>query len=298
MEFNIYSFPLEQIGWGLRQLSLSGAIGNMVAIMIYLLVGSIPVGAFLIMKKKRMIYKIDYMLIALSMLLLVVLYYMINPGLLSGTMAESGKLLLSGTFYSALVGYIVLRMIGSNHKGTDLITLQKTIRVLLYLVMILLVCSVFVECFVNLPANLLAVKEGNSVSDGIGELFYGAPDLTMTNIFLTLQAVVNALPYGLSVVIVFCCIKALEELLLDSYSEKAISRVRKITRLCRISLVAVVLSGVLFNLVQLLFSQWIHQMNITIDIPIFSILFILVIHMLAKYIEENQKLKEDNSLFI
>lgn len=290
MEFNIFSFPLEQIGWGLRQLSLSGAVGNIVAIIMYLFIGSIPCGIFLIMKKKGTSCKMDYMLLALSVLLLVVLYYMINPGLLSVNMLGSGKLLLGGAFYSALVGYLVLRMIGSNSndKGTNLATLQKTIRVVLYMVMILLVCSVLVECFVNLPANLQAVKEGNSMSGGLGT----------TNIFLMLQAVVNALPYGLSAVIVFLCIKALEELLRDSYSEKAVSTIRKITKLCRKSLVAVVVSGVLFNWAQLLWSGQLYQMNIMVNIPVFSILFMLVIHMLAKYIEENQKLKEDNELFI
>lgn len=300
MGYNIFTFPLEQIGWALRQLSLSGTVGNIVAILLYLFTGSIPCGIFLVLKRKGINCKMDYLLLVLSVLLLVVLYYMINPGLLAVTMLGNGKLLLSGTFYSAVVSYLVLRMmdLNSKNKATDLVTLQKTIRIVLYMVMILLVCCVLVECFVNLPANLNRVKEANNVSGEFGEFFYGAPDLTMTNIFLILQSIINALPYALDTIIVFWCIKTLKELLLDSYSEKSVLMIHKVTQLCRKSLVIVLISGVMFNFAQMLFSNQLYQMNIVVNIPLFSILFMLVIHLLAKYIEENQRLKEDNELFI
>ena len=38
----LIAFPFEQIGAGLRVLSLSGAVGNVVAIILYMLLGLIP----------------------------------------------------------------------------------------------------------------------------------------------------------------------------------------------------------------------------------------------------------------
>lgn len=40
----LIAFPFEQIGAGLRVLSLSGAVGNVVAIILYILLGLIPAG--------------------------------------------------------------------------------------------------------------------------------------------------------------------------------------------------------------------------------------------------------------
>lgn len=294
MEFNILTFPLEQIGWGLRQLSLSSAVGNIFAIIIYLMVGAIPCGIFFMLKKKGIHCKMDYMLWLLSVLLLVVLYYMINPGLLSTSMLGSGKILLAGTFYSIVVGYLVLRVIMAK-KGADLEGLQKALRLVLILVMALLAWSVFAECALNLPAAIQNVQEGNSVSD---TFFFEAPDLTITYVFLVVQSVINALPNGLCAVGVFFCIKALDELLENTYSEKAVVMVKKIAVFCKKSLMILVVLGMVFNLAQLIFSSRLYQMNISVNIPVFAILFMLVIHVVARYIEENQKLKEDNSLFI
>lgn len=294
MEFSILTFPFEQIGWGLRQLSLSSAIGNIFAIIIYLMVGAIPCGIFFMLKKKGIHCKMDYMLWLLSVLLLVVLYYMINPGLLSTSMLGSGKTLLAGTFYSIVVGYLVLRVIMAK-KGTDLEGLQKALRLVLILVMLLFAWAVVAECALNLPAAIQKVQEGNSVSN---DFFFEAPNLTMTYVFLVLQCVVNALPNGLSAVGVFFCIKALDELLQNSYSEKAVVLVKRIAIFCKKSLIAVVVSGMVFNLAQMIFSSQLYQMNISVNIPLFAILFMLVIHVMARYIEENHRLQEDNNLFI
>ena len=40
----LIAFPFEQIGAGLRVLSLSGAVGNVIAIILYMLLGLIPAG--------------------------------------------------------------------------------------------------------------------------------------------------------------------------------------------------------------------------------------------------------------
>ncbi|MBQ2901127.1 MAG: hypothetical protein IJE49_04710 [Agathobacter sp.] len=295
MDFNLLSFPLEQIGWGLRQLSLSGAIGNVCAIIIYLLVSFIPCGVFLILKKKGKYQKTDYMLLALSIMLLFVLYYMINPGLLPASMLGSGKVLLGGTFYSLLVAYLVFRIVIQN-KTEDLQALQKGLRTVLYIVLVLFAWSAIAECFIHLPLAIKNLQEGNSVAGD--SFFYGGPDLTSTYVFLVLQSVVSSLPNGISVVVLYFCIKVLEELLSDLYSPKAILLVKKVTVLCRKSLLVIVAASVLLNIAQLLFADLLYQIHITVNIPIFAILFLLVIHVMARYIEENQKLKQDNDLFI
>ncbi|MBR2045670.1 MAG: hypothetical protein IJ958_06000, partial [Agathobacter sp.] len=162
MGFNILNFPLEQIGWGLRQLSLSGGVGNVVAILLFLFVGVLPCGVFLLLKKKGKALFIDWMLVGLSVVLLLVLYYMINPGLLPVSIIGS-KMLLGSAFYSVLIGYLVLRVIVGN-RYVDTMVLQKSLCMMLYVVMILFAWSVVIEFFINLPATIQLVKEGNATT--------------------------------------------------------------------------------------------------------------------------------------
>ena len=298
MDFNIISFPLEQIGWCLRQLSLSGAVGNLVAIVLYVLIGAIPCGVLLLLKKKKKACSMDYTLACISVILLVVLYYMINPGLLAENLLGQGQAMLSITFYSVLLAYAVLRFMLTK-KEESLDTLQKALRFVLYVVMVVCALSAVVEVGVNLPAAIKKVQDANNgAMDSVTAFLYGMPDLKMTYVFLTLQSVVKALPNALSVVVIFLCIRVLDVLLLDSYSEKAVERVAQVVASCKKSLIAIVVSEVILNVGQLLFSSQLYQMNVMVNIPVFSILFLLAVHVMARYIEENQKLKQDNDLFI
>lgn len=296
MNFHILNFPWEQIGWGLRQLSLSGAGGNVLAIVLFLLIGLLPCGAFVLLKKKGKALPIDWMLVVLTVVLFWVLYYMINPGLLPVAMV-SGKMLLGSAFYSVLIGYVVIRVISGN-KYADVIALQKALRIVLYVVMVLFAWSVVAELFINLPAAIEVVKEGNAAMGMPSNFLYDVPDLTMTYVFLILQSVVNALPNALCGIVVLLCIRVLDELLRDAYSQQAQTLVKRILRFCKKSLVVVVVSGMVLNLMQIALAHTLYQVNVEVNIPIFSILFFLVIHLIARYIEENQKLKLDNDLFI
>ena len=108
------AFPLEQIAVGLRYLSLSGAAGNVIAIVLYVLISLIPL-VFLLRKKRQ---PEDCFLVLLSLHLFFALYCMINPGLIVKKMTlslgtEFEKALLGLMFYSFLLGYLVIRMVRS-----------------------------------------------------------------------------------------------------------------------------------------------------------------------------------------
>lgn len=107
----LIAFPFEQIGAGLRVLSLSGAVGNVVAIILYMLLGLIPAGIWGFLHWRKKSEPLDIMLLVISALLFVTLYYMINPGLLSTGVPGTGKWSLGSTFYSVLLGYLLIRIL-------------------------------------------------------------------------------------------------------------------------------------------------------------------------------------------
>ena len=289
MEFNLFSFPFEQIGWGLRQLSLSGSIGNVVAILFYGIISFSPMGIFVILKKHKRSYAADFMLPVLSILLFVMMYYMINPGLIVSMVAGAGRMMWGATFYSVLVTYLVIRLLGTD-KRVDLKSLQKTLRIVLVFILFLFAGSVAIEIFINLPEAWTNLAEKNTGID--------ASQLTLTYIALALRSIASAIPNALSAVAVFLSVKVLKELLEDAYSETAVVMVRKIGVFCRRSLIVVAVVIMLVNVLQLMFASKIYDVHIWVSIPVFAILFLLVIHLLAKYMEENQRLKKDIDLFI
>lgn len=73
--------------------------------------------------------------------------------------------------------------------------------------------------------------------------------------------------------------------------------VKKISDFCTKALKIIVVSEMCLNIAQLIFRNQINQIQINTTIPIFSILFIVAILVMARFVEENQKLKQENDLF-
>ena len=284
----LITFPFEQLGWGLRSLSLSGAAGNIFAIIIYLLACLSPCLLCWRLKSSGRLLKTDFFLPVLSVLLFVVIYYMINPGLFNGGVPGSAKVLLGSTFYSVFFGYIILRILESC-KGADTRQLKSWLRVLLAVIIFLFFYVILTECLENLSVSLTLLREANNPS---GE------SLTVAYSFLILQCITNIIPYALAVFILFTSIRALNELLLDRYSDASAAAAEKLAALCTKSLIISVLSSMIFNVLQLLFHQSLHQIHMVVSIPVFSIAFVLAVLLTTKYVRENQKLKQDNDLFI
>ncbi|MBE5949637.1 MAG: hypothetical protein E7261_11525 [Lachnospiraceae bacterium] len=300
MKFSFFTFPFEQIGEGLRRLSLSGAAGNIVAIVLYVIISLVPCGLFLWLKKKGKTCKADLMLLLISADLFFMIYYMINPGLFAPNGIPGGKEILGCTFYSLGIGYLVLRILAKSAKA-DTKALQKGLRILLYVVMLFLACVVMVELAFNLPANIRALKGANTAVSGEhlwGDFGNGDVDLTLTYVFLVLQSIVNALPCVLDILVLLVVGKALKEFLEDAYSDEAVAAVRKIAATCSKVLAAIVIAGMSFNILQILFRNSLYNINIATSIPLSSVLFVIAALVIARYVSENQQLKRDNDLFI
>lgn len=302
MSFDYFAFPFEQIGWCLRNLSLSGTIGNIIAILFYLLIGSIPCGIYVFLRKENKNIKLDYMLLFLSLFLYVMLYFMINPGFLPVSMTGGNKSIIGGTFYSILVGYFFLRMLYRVHTP-DLLFLQKSLRIVLYVIMFFFVWCVVAEIFLNLPSIIKEINQINTaaqVDNILDDLWfaYDGPSLWFTYVFVLIKSLITALPNALMVYIVFLGIKTLDVLLKDGYCETASVLLKKVEGVCKKFLVILIITSMSFNFLQIFFLSQLYKVDIVINIPIFTVLFLLIVHIMAKYIEENQRLKEDNELFI
>lgn len=290
------AFPFEQIGTGLRALSLSGAVGNVIAIILYIFLGLIPAGIWIFLKKSKKFMFMDSMLLVISLLLFIILFYMINPGLLSVSVPGTGKWALGSTFYSVLLGYLLIRFL-LHYKNAGTAQLQKGLCFLLGGVNIVLVYGIFGLELGSLLDKLQTVQKGNTgveFSDG----FFTFSNLTPTYVFLFLHFAVRIFPYVLEIIIVFQARRLLAAMKEKMYQEKNVMLADKLSRLCMWTLIATIGLDGGFNLLQLFFQSRLYQIEYVVTVPVFSLAFVLAVLLFARYIREMQRLKEDNDLFI
>ena len=288
------AFPFEQIGIGLRSLSISGAVGNIAAIAVYSVLCLLPVVYLLIRFLKKQMRLEDGLLILLSAVLFAALYWMINPAYLarhfgSAELADANKALSGIVVYSVLTGYIILRAMRT-FTQSETSSMLRYLRILLGVICVIFVYAIFGFGLSGLLAAMKQLAEANTALDG--------HQLLPSYIFLVVQYLVSVLPHILSVVVIFYgfdLTKALEE---NQYGKAVVSSAQKISRICRVSVVAIMLSQITANALQLALGAIVHSSHYTLSIPLLSAVFVLAALLLAKYFEQARQLKDDNDSII
>lgn len=293
------SVPFEQIGQLLRSLSLQGEAKNTAAITLYILLGLLPCAAYAYLKLLGKACRIDLLLPGLSILLYLVLYYAVNPGLLGFAAAEDAKWMPGAVFYSALFGYLILRVLRV-YASADADRLHQGLLRLLGLLSVIFVYAVFGQCLEELVSSIQALRGvRQEIGNGIG---MRAPafslSMTLSYLFLVLQFIVHALPYGMDLFIIGMAARCVRELQKDRYSDGAVLAAARLAGCCAKALAVTVVAGVVFNILQLAAGSRLYQVNITIAVPVASVLFVVVILLAVRYIQEDQRLKQDHDLFI
>ena len=287
------AFPFEQVGMGLRSLSLSGGVGNAAAVAIYFAAGLLPTAALLVLRKKRRLHAEDGLLVLLCAVLFAVLYTMVNPGAL-GASAGGGagwlveKATLGSMVYSVICGYFILRALRLFFDGSTG-KLVRYMSVMLGLLNMLFVYAVFGACFNSLLCSISALRAGNAGNEHL---------LGASYVFLALQFVVDALPFVFNMCIVFAAMRLLDEMHKNRYSAGTVAEAIKISKLCTSALVAIVLANICYNLLQFVFAKSLMIVNSLVQIPVFSIAFVLAALLLARLAAENKQLKDESDMFI
>lgn len=307
---SLLTFPFEQIGDGLRALSLSGVAGNVSAVVLYILFSGSPLLALLMILRKRKLRWEDGLLAGLSVLMFFSMYLMVNPGMISDVLggyvgaSGGGRMLLSVVCYSVLAGYLVLRVLRQVYTA-DAGRLQRYFRAGLYLLGAIFVGTAFGIGFGELQSSFRTLVESNTV-DGAGSAWGGAfagsglegYSLGLSKVFLVIRYAVDILPYILDTVIVLTGLKLLDALSEDRYGEKAVALAQKISGQCGRMLAIAVVTNIGFNLVQLFFLGKLLVVDGAVQLPVLSIIFVMIVLFVTRLLTENKELKEDNDLFV
>lgn len=287
------SFPFAQTGIILRQLSLSGTMGNAAAILIYAVIGLLPACCLLYRLYKKRVQWEDLLLGILSVLLFTGIYLYINPALFAAfmpaaNMAEGGKLMISSSIWAVLAGYVVLRVLRSfcRRDGNE-------ISHLIFLLRCVAMILIFQFCFFGLGTQLEAlekIKESNTAAAG--------SRLLVTELVIGLRFLCDAAAAVLELRMLLCGEKLLEELAADRYSEKTEMCACRLFEVCRTTVYVSIICCVCLNLLQMLLGRSLLSADYLIRIPMGRIALTLGVMMAARYLAEGRKLKEENDLFI
>ncbi len=297
----LLAFPYAQLGSLLRTLSLSSAAGNIAAWALLLLLGAIPAAVWLTLKKKSLTRGGDGVLLLFTPLLILVLYAMVNPGMLaeflsldgSALMQEAAQLALALTFDSFLLLYLALRLMHrAEHGGEDALP-----RGLILALQAVAAVSVFLLCASCVPAFLAAFEAEEAA---FGSIVYTGDLAFMSAASFPFSDFVRFLISGGSLLadawIALMGIYLLRLLMADRYCEEAVTAAAALAAFCRTAVTVLLTVLALFNFFTLFsLSEGGH---IQLSVPVFSVAFSLLMLLISRALADRRALKQENELFI
>lgn len=265
----IMAFPFEQIGEALRALSVSGTIGNGAALVLYVFLCLLPAVWGL--------YRKEYPLCGLSVILFPVLYCMANLPTGEEMFLPVWKAMLGGLSWSGIVCVCVLKLLKLFKAGRKE-QLFGYARILLYVLGVL-----FAGALLSSACNLIpAIHAAGGIIGRMMEVVH----------FLSV-----VLPYGMDIlVIVFAC-KLVRKVLMENRAETE-AAANELASLSCICLAVITILQVCLNALQLLFLSKLSNVHVSVEIPFISLAFVLAVFLTARLVAENRRLADDNDLFI
>ena len=282
---SVWSIPMEQIAGGLKALSGTGAFGNGLALAILAGIALIPVIFALRYPRGRETLAERITLAVMAPVVLIVLWNMIHPGNVRPEAAGADAFLqvvraaLSLIIWSVVILFVVLRLIRLFRAG-------KREQLLRYFRILLAVsCMAFTA---ELAVTLMnaALAPAADVSPSTQDIIAG--------IFRLAAGVVPPVFDIVILIRVMDLIRIAETEEQEGLAETA----KKVSGVSCIALAVSTGLCALQHVVQLLLMPGLTDLNVTVDIPVVSIVFVAVILLFTRLLVENRQLREDNSLFI
>ncbi|HHW92925.1 MAG TPA: hypothetical protein GX734_00275 [Clostridiaceae bacterium] len=281
---SILAFPFEQIALGLKALSQAGNWGNGIAVSLWIGMSLIP-AIFALSYREKKAWPERIALFALSCVLLLALYGLVNPYVFSVFNAEAKseylpvvKAALGVSVWSVAILYIVLRLIRL-FRSSDKASLLRHLRVLLHVL-----CVIFAASAVYPLATGLVDHVGSSL-----DFLDGAVNV--------IRLLIAAVPDALVVAVVIRVLDLLE----IAMTEEQVGIVKASERLSGMCCVALCLTTALtatINVLQVILMRSLSNVAIQADVPVINIVFLAFVLLLSRLLVENKELREDNSLFI
>ena len=290
---------LEEAGAWLRQLSLSGAGGNVLAWALMLLVSCLPLLLLVLARGRGRWHGEDLLLPGCALLFLVLAFCLVNPTWQpSPIFPEVWMLAAFGIWEMGLVSWLVLRLLRGLEEGT----MEKVSAVLRVLLVGCAALLVFAAALHGSRAVAAAVDGPAPEQIAMGQLITGGPfDRVMSAGSLWLTAVLalaELVPKLLAAWVLLLAADLTDALALGPFSGESAARCAATARRCRLAIqltLALALGG---NLVKLALVGVIPQVQFSLDLPLLPLPLAAALYLLCRCIQRGKELQEDNDSII
>lgn len=289
----LVTFPYVLAAGGLRELSLSGAWGNALAVILYVIIGLIPLvyGAWRLRRGRGRAE--DGLLVLLSLLLLWGCYLLINPALIDrmmgrAGMTEIGRWAVCSAVDAVIVCYAALRLLrfASESRTKRLLGLLQLIMGITLAVLVFRICA---SSMAGVLEELRTVAAGNQPA-GEGML--------LTGVFLFFRYLLGCAAPAMDMVLVISGCRLAEVMKQDRYGKATVLEAKRLAKVSRLTVVIISATYMIQNLVQLLFSSRLLNVSFAVSMPLGSIAMALAAMAFARYLAETHLLKEENDMII
>ena len=283
----VLSFPFCQLSDLIRWMSLSGSFGNLMSWILYLALGLAPL--LLLLRRRPLTVKKAFMPLLMSFVLLYVLYADINPmgpGILIGSPQGLAvyRAQLGGTVYVTALSWLILRWLEQVVRYREL-GLYRSLMALLQLFAGGLVVVAFGTCTSQALSDIQAVQANNSL---VG--------LLPTYVMMVFGSLVQALPMLLNIITVISAMDLVEALRDDS--PMAGFYAHRLSRWCTGALAMSLCASVLYHVCQMVLMPYLRRSATNVNLPIVSLVFVVICMVIARLVEENKRLRDEQDLYI
>ena len=290
--------PIELAGGLLRELSLSGPGGNVLAWAIVLLAAGLPLLLLVLPPNRGRRHWEDFFLPASSLLLIGLAFCAVNPSYLDRFFGSTLLIAAAVIWVSLLVFWGVLRLL----RGMEEAPLEKLSGVLRILL---------VGC-----AALLVFAAASRVSGAIVEINNLQQDWTLflavasvpepsgltgdqaLNIALALP-LVELIPDLLGAWMLLLAADLTAALARDPFGEESVRRCVTTARWSRLAIQATLVLALGVNLVKLArYDSLITEVKVSLDLPLIPLILSAALYLLCRCVQRGRELQEDNDSII
>ncbi|MEE0530635.1 MAG: hypothetical protein UDG85_02455 [Anaerostipes hadrus] len=285
----IMYLPFELIGKGLRVLSLSSAIGNVIAIIIYAAISMIPAIYVIYQRKRGRTHKEDILLVVFTGLLFYSLYMFINPGLMYQKMPDifsmdQSSLIVMKIIYAFII-YSVPIMKAIRFLGDDS---QKNWKSRLYFGMKGLIAALvsYYTLLITYAKTFELLHKSENKLQNVSSIEWFKSVLQLLPIIMTILLFIN----------IIHVVKAIE----DHKEEQQMTTVARLAGVAKVTAAVTVISDFILNFYQFLLGATLQNVNVTFapDVSMEPLIIAFGALIFHEYFKRTKQLKEENDQFI
>lgn len=253
----------------LWDISKTGAVWRILAIILYVLVCLVPAGALFLISRRRRPYREDWLLALLSVVLLLLVGRALDRDrAVYSTFAQMGLL-------AVLVTWLALRLLRYFSVSDDR-RLVRLVRIVVVLIGMLFAALAGVSAFAIL-ASLFERFTIPALAEGAGSV--ASSCITVYGCLLGLR-LVDSLGEG------------------GELTDDTVDLARGFYRYSVRAASAILLISLAANLVKLVFVRVSSSTDVSVNFPVFQLLFCLAALIVSRFIAAHKELRDDNDLFV